>query len=181
MEEVKDKVGYCAMVLCSVCSDFCCVCVDELLLEKERTKQMEIELEQIRLKQRPIYSRSPSGLHTPVTPGGSQQKRSQEGRSSGYYYDELKQHFKASNDPNKYGISLTKYRLDIFKGSESVYSCPSDGVAVRNVYIMMSACAYEVEPFLIKLSEGYFGEDFTDGKRTPPTFSSRSNVYAPVL
>jgi hypothetical protein len=152
---------------------------------------MEIELEQMRLQQRPIYSqtpsglhtpgaiysRSPSGLHTPVTPGGS----SQEGRSSGYYYDELKQHFKALNDPNKYGISLTKYKLDIFKGSESVYSCPSDGVAVRNVYIMMSACAYEVEPFLIKLSEGYFGEDFTDGKRTSPTFSSRSNVYAHVL
>jgi hypothetical protein len=162
---------------------------------KERTKQMEIELEQMRLQQRPIYSqtpsglhtpgaiysRSPSGLHTPVTPGGSKQKRSQEGRSSGYYYDELKQHFKALNDPNKYDIILTKYRLDIFKGSESVYSCPSDGVAVRNVYIMMSACAYEVEPFLIKLSEGYFGEDFTDGKRTSPTFSSRSNVYAHVL
>jgi hypothetical protein len=150
-------------------------------MEKERTKQMEIELEQMRLKQRPIYSRSPSGLHTPVTPGGSRQKRSQEGRSSGYYYAELRLHFKASNDTNKYGITLTKYRLDIFRGLESVYSCRSDGVALRNVYIMLSVCAYEVEPFLSKLNEGCFGEDFTDGKKTPPKFSTRSNVNAPVL
>ncbi len=142
----------------------------ELLIEKEHTKQMGSK-----------YSRTPSGVHTPCTPGGSRSKGSLEGRSPGYYYDELRLHFKAANDPNKYGMTLTKYKLDIVKGKTVVYTCDSTGVEVRNVYIMMSACDYEVESFLVKLKKSDFGEDFTLDKSTPPRFSHRSNVFAPVL
>jgi hypothetical protein len=146
----------------------------ELLIEQERTKQMQSR------RFAGTYSRSPSGLHTPSTPGGS--KSAQEHRSPGYYFDELKQHFYSVNLRERYAITMTRFRLDIYAGRDSIYDCQSTGVDVRNVYIMLSVCDYDVGQFLKNLRSGTFGEGFTTvDKSTPPKFNQRLNVYAPTM
>jgi hypothetical protein len=172
------------VVLCGVVDSNCLLyCIAELLIEQERTKQKELEkkydllIAKEHTLQQSKRSRTPSGLHTPSTPGGTKTNKTEEGRSAGHYHDQLKLHFKAANDPNMYGITHTKFKLEIYRGRDAVYTCDSTGEDVRNLYIMMAVCDYEVENFLLKIENNYFNETNMDGKTTPPLFCPRSNVY----
>lgn len=54
-----------------------------------------------------------SGLHTPV---GKIQSENNSARSVGYYFDQLKNHFNATNDEDRYDISCTRFLCQVFDG-----------------------------------------------------------------
>jgi hypothetical protein len=113
-----------------------------------------------------------SGLHTP--------KKSSSTRSVGYYFDELYKHFKANNDQQRYYISISKYKCNIYDGRTSVHEeevDKDDSTTIRNLYLMFHASEYKVEVFLQKKEAGEFEAFNGTGLTTPPQFNPRSNVY----
>jgi hypothetical protein len=121
-----------------------------------------------------------SGLHTPNVYKSSGE------RSVGYYFYQLKSHFKAKNKAERWIITCTRYLCVIYDGKKEQYRVefegPSDSAAVRNLYLMLHSCNYDVEDFLKKFGEGEF-ENFngcgSDGNRlsTPPVHNIRENVF----
>jgi hypothetical protein len=101
-----------------------------------------------------------SGLHTPNVYKSSGE------RSVGYYFKELKSHFTAKNNVERWIITCTRYVCIIFDGKKEQYKVeyegPFDSAPVRNLYLMLHSCNYDVEDFLKKFEEGEF-ENF---KRT---------------
>ncbi len=119
--------------------------------------------------------RSQSGLHTPAGRAVT--------RSVGYYFDELRRHFEANNDTNRYAIICTKFVCQIYDGKDGVFGVSvdtKDSTSVRNLYLMMYSCGYRVEEFLKRFDTGEFAsfDGTVDGVRltTPPQFTSRSYV-----
>ena len=147
-------------------------------LEALAARQKELELQIRYLVARKSRSGTPSGLHTPKHLSGSSQEH-----SAGHYFDELKKHFYSKNNKDQYGISLTRYACSIHFGRNHnpVYNTSSSPVDVRNLYIMLSVCGYDVTLFLKKLNADEFGVDFIEGKITPDKYSERSTLYAPII
>lgn len=77
----------------------------------------------------------------------------------GYYFNELKKHFRANNDQLRFGITLTKYVCQIYDGNRAVHEVPvdaNDSSSIRNLYLMFHACNYSVLVFIAKKESGEF-------------------------
>lgn len=105
-------------------------------------------------------------------------------RSVRYYFQKLKSHFTEKNNMQRWGLTYTRYLCIIYDGNKEKYKVefegPYDSAPVRNLYLMLHSCQYNVEDFLKKLGEGEF-QDFSGrdsaGNRlvTPPEY--RGNVF----
>ncbi len=139
-------------------TNFVCFCdaLDVLALEKERTRQKELDTRQkeleLDIKNLELVksrSRTPSGLHTPKSASVSSQ--SSHVRSAGHYFDELKKHISSKNNMDQYGIILTKYACNIYFGAKSVYKNDGSPESVRNLDIMLSVSGYYHPPHPIRI------------------------------
>ena len=150
-----------------------------LEVEREKTKQEAEKTKQLKRTGKSSSgtpSRGISGIGTP-----KQSSASSGQKSVGYYFDDLKKHFDGINDRNRYSLTITKFKCDIYDGKESVYNVTVDqfdSTSIRNLSLMMYASDYKVGVFLEKFQSKCFGDEFDLGAVTPPLFLPRSNVYA---
>jgi len=144
--------------------------------------QRLIEILDEKDKQKVKSPRSLSGLHTPV---GRAAVGNNSASSVRYYFDELNNHFRANNDMNRFGITLSKYVCEIYDGKNRIHEVPvdhDDSSSIRNLYLMFFASDYNVLTFIAKKESGEFESfDGTDDKGaridTPPKFNQRSDVF----
>lgn len=104
-----------------------------------------------------LYTPSPpkSGLHTP--PLKSSQPFVPSVRSPGYYFDKLKYHFSANEaNKHKYSIVLTGVGCKILGRNTVLHQEEANTTSVRNLYLMLFACNYDVDEFLKRRDEGEF-------------------------
>jgi hypothetical protein len=139
-----------------------------------------LEQEKIKLKREQL--RATSSL-SPKSGGSSGRStpHSQSTKGERDYFPAVRLHFKAHNNTDRYEITRTKLACNIFDGKNISYTTGTDVVSMRNLYLMLNSCNYNVTAFLEKCQQGEFDQfDHFDGseQKTPDPFNERSNVYA---
>ena len=56
----------------------------------------------------------------------------------------------------EYTVTLTKAKCTIYQGNEALLSVGSDATSVRNLYISLAVCDYDVDYYLIRKRYGEF-------------------------
>ena len=139
-----------------------------------------MEQEKIKLKREQLRATSSLSPKSRGSSGSSGRStpHSQSTKGERDYFPAVRLHFNAHNNSARYKITRTKLACTIFDGKNISYTTGTDVISMRNLYLMLNSCNYNVTAFLEKCKQGEF--DHFDGseQKTPDPFNERSNVYA---
>lgn len=120
------------------------------------------------------HSETSSGNSTPTSSSDSFTLVSSDARR---YFEELCEHIKGIHG-DKYRLTLTEKSCKLFEGrSKQLYATDGNVASVRNLYIMMAVCGYDVDDFLTRIQDEQFVNEERPKGKTLPRFSNFGFIH----
>ena len=86
------------------------------------------------------------------------------------YWSKLKRGFRAVNGHNEnatYTVNKSHHRIVIYRNGNAIFMIERNPFSVRNIYLELNSCQFNVETWFVRRNQGEFGEA-TYSVVTPP-------------